>query len=95
MRLTPHFQTQFMLIGGDFNKKAKQLLSALAELSGGEAGADIPVKKLNENIGLGRNEIRNLLEYLENKECLEISTIGGPLLYGHVRITEKGLTKAE
>ena len=84
-----------MLIGGDFNKKGKQLLSALAELCEGDTDVDIPVKQLNENLEFGRNEIRNLLEYLENKECLVISTIGGPLLYGHVRITRKGLAKAE
>ena len=84
-----------MLIGGDFNKKGKQLLSALAELSSGDTGTKISVKELNGTLNFGRNEIKNLLEYLESKECLEIATIGGPLLYGHVTITSKGLAKAE
>lgn len=42
---------------------------------------------------LDRTEIKNILEYLEELGYLELKTIGGPWLYGHVTITGKGLEK--
>ncbi len=84
-----------MLIGGDFNKKGKKLLKELATLSAHQTDVQIVVNELNEALGFERNEVKNLLEYLENKECVKIETIGGPFLYGHVSITEKGLAKSE
>lgn len=84
----------FMLIGDDFNKKGKNILKELAVLTGGDTDAQVPVKKLNESFDFERNEMKNLLEYLESKECLKIATIGGPFLYGHISITEKGIARA-
>jgi hypothetical protein len=43
---------------------------------------------------LYRTEIKNILEYLDELGYLKIKTIGGPLLYGHVSITQEGLEKA-
>ncbi len=43
---------------------------------------------------MDRTEIKNTLEYLEELGYLELKTIGGPWLYGHVSITKKGLKKA-
>lgn len=83
-----------MLIGGDFNKKGKELLRQLHSLSEGDAEQQVTVQDLNASLQYERNEIKNLLEYLENKECVKIATIGGPFLYGHVHITEKGIAKA-
>ncbi|MEQ9266658.1 MAG: hypothetical protein RLN81_15620 [Balneolaceae bacterium] len=83
-----------MLIGGDFNKKGKKLLQKLLELSEGETEAQISVEALNEAFKHERKEIRNLLEYLESTGCVKINTIGGPFLYGHISITEKGIYKA-
>ena len=83
-----------MLIGGDFNKKGKALLKVLAELSEFNTDIKITVIDLNNELNYDRNEIKNILEYLENKECVIIETIGGPFLYGHISITQKGLHKA-
>ena len=84
-----------MLIGGDFNKKGKHLLKELANQSDHQIDVQITVNELNEILGFDRNEVKNLLEYLENKECVKIETIGGPFLYGHVSITKKGLAKSK
>ena len=83
-----------MLIGGDFNKKGKDLLKELNHLSKGDTDTQVAVQVLNDVLEFDRNEIKNLLEYLENKECVKIATIGGPFLYGHVNITQKGIIKA-
>ncbi len=84
-----------MLIGGDFNKKGKQLLKELADQSNHQTDVKVTVNNLNDVLGFDRNEVKNLLEYLENKECVKIETIGGAFLYGHVSITKKGLVKSE
>jgi len=84
-----------MLIGGDFNQKAKLFLIELAQLAGNEARKKVEVKTVNENLGFDRKEIKNILEYLENLEYIEVETIGGPFLYGHISLTEKGLHKAK
>lgn len=83
-----------MIIGSSFSKKYKRFLKQVAELSDNETDRKIPVKKINEVTALDRTEIKNILEYLEDLGYLEIKTIGGPWLYGHVSITEKGLEKA-
>lgn len=83
-----------MLIGGDFNKKGKDLLRELESLTHGNVNSQIEVEMLNDALNYDRNEIKNLLEYLENKECVKIATIGGPFLYGHIQITPKGIAKA-
>lgn len=83
-----------MLIGGDFNNRAKQLLSLLAQLSDNNPEEKVAVQDLVEKLDTDRTELKNLLEYLENKEFISIASIGGPFLYGHVKITEKGILKS-
>lgn len=83
-----------MLIGSEFSHSNRRLLQAIARLSGDEAGTRIPVKSVNEMVGMDRTEIKNRLEYLEERGLIRIKTIGGPLLYGHITITAEGLRKA-
>lgn len=83
-----------MLIGADFNNRAKQLLALLSNLSGDKPGKEISAGDLVAQLELDRTELKNLLGYLEDKELIEVVTIGGPFLYGHIRITEKGVLKA-
>lgn len=83
----------FMLIGSDFSDKSKNVLLQVGKLSGGDSSKKLSVKKINEEIKLDRTEIKNFLEYLQELGYIEIMTIGGPLLYGHVKITDKGLDK--
>lgn len=84
-----------MLIGGDFNKRAKELLIALSELSDQNPNAKVAVEKLAEHFELDRAELKSMLEYLESKKLIYIATIGGPFLYGHLKITEEGILKAK
>ncbi|HBQ59253.1 MAG TPA: hypothetical protein DD671_06415 [Balneolaceae bacterium] len=83
-----------MLIGEEFNNRAKQLLIKLADLSDHDPKKKIAVEDLVKELGLDRTELKNLLGYLEEKDLIRIATIGGPFLYGHLHITEKGLYKA-
>lgn len=83
-----------MIIGSDFSKKNREFLKAVARLSRNDTSYKIPVRDINEEVGMDRTEIRNRLEYLDDLGYVSIKTIGGPLLYGHVTITEKGLEKA-
>jgi len=83
-----------MLIGGDFNNRAKQLLSLLAQLSDNNPEEKVSVQDLVAKLETDRAELKNLLEYLENKGLISIASIGGPFLYGHIKITEKGIIKS-
>lgn len=84
-----------MLIGSEFSPSNRRLLKAIARLSEDKAGTRIPVKSVNETVGMDRTEIKNRLEYLEERGLIRIKTIGGPLLYGHVTITAEGVRKAK
>lgn len=82
-----------MLIGGDFNSKAKQILALMGQMSGNDPEVQVSVEDLANEIVLDRTELKNLFEYLENKALIEIASIGGPFLYGHIKITQKGIQK--
>ncbi|MTI88293.1 MAG: hypothetical protein FH748_10025 [Balneolaceae bacterium] len=84
-----------MLIGGDFNQKAKHLILLLDQLSKSNSEQKIEVERIVKEMGMDRVEVKNLLEYLENKEFIDVATIGGPFLYGHITITERGILKAK
>lgn len=66
----------------------------MARLSEYDTDRSIAVKTINESLEMDRTEIKNILEYLDDLGYLQIETIGGPLLYGHVSITAEGLKKA-
>lgn len=82
-----------MLIGSDFNKRCERILLAAGEESGFEANAFIPVNSISDKLKLDRVEIRNMFQYLIDLKLIRIETIGGPELYGHISLTEKGLLK--
>jgi len=82
-----------MIIGSEFSKKYHKFLIKIGKLSNDDPTHQIPVKKVNENLDLDRTEIKNVLEYLQELGFISIETIGGPLLYGHITITEEGLHK--
>ncbi|MEL7834324.1 hypothetical protein [Fodinibius sp. Rm-B-1B1-1] len=82
-----------MIIGNDFSKKYEALLKQVGALSEEDISHHISVKKLCEVTQLDRTEIKNVIEYLDELNFIDIQTIGGPLLYGHITITEEGLEK--
>jgi Mn-dependent DtxR family transcriptional regulator len=83
-----------MIIGSGFSEKNRRFLQEVARISDDNTLKKIPVKDINEAMELDRTEIKNILEYLEELGYLQIKTIGGPWLYGHVTITQEGLKKA-
>ena len=83
-----------MIIGSNFSEKNRKFLQKVASLSNNDVHQKISVKKINETLDLDRTEIKNMLEHLEDLGYLDIKTIGGPFLYGHVCITEQGIKKA-
>lgn len=82
-----------MLIGGDFNKKSEKLLVTAGKLSGNKTEEKISVSDVNEILNYDRNEMKNYLEYLSDRNLVILHSIGGPMLYGHISITKKGLAK--
>lgn len=82
-----------MIIGSEFSKKYHQFLKVIGELSENDTSHQIPVRDINSSLSLDRTEIKNVLEYLQELGYINIETIGGPLLYGHITITETGLEK--
>lgn len=84
-----------MIIGDDFNTKAKQILKELYQESNGIEELRVGVKAICDKMELDKTEARNLLEYLESKGCITIETLGGPYLYGDVSLTKKGIHKAQ
>lgn len=82
-----------MIIGSEFSKKYHQFLKEIGSLSNNETSQRIQVQDINASLDLDRTEIKNVLEYLQELGYISIETIGGPLLYGHITITELGLEK--
>lgn len=82
-----------MLIGKGFNKKCEKILRETAEISNYESGQDISVEEINKDLGFGRKEIRYYFEYMSDQNLIELTTIGGPFLYGHISLTQKGIAK--
>lgn len=68
-------------------------MQKIGDLSQGNTSHKISVRKVNNNLRLDRTEMKNVLEYLQELGFINIETIGGPLLYGHITITDAGLRK--
>jgi len=84
-----------MLIGSKFSKKYQRFLREIGSLSQEDTCKQISVKKINDNLEWDRTEIKNGLEYFQEIGLINTKTIGGPLLYGHVTLTELGIEKYE
>jgi Mn-dependent DtxR family transcriptional regulator len=84
-----------MILGKDFNSKAKEILKKMFDLSGGEESLRVNVKQICKALDIEKNEAKNLFEYLESKDCIKIETMGGPYLYGDVSLTKKGIAKSQ
>lgn len=83
-----------MLIGSGFNKNSQKLLKTIARLSTGEPEKKLSADRIYEEADVDETEFKQVMGYLHELGLIEIVTIGGPLLYGHVRITGAGLKKA-
>lgn len=90
-----HLQIHLMIIGSEFSKKNQEYLRKICRLSQGDTDLKIPVQDISEKLGIDRTQIKNILEYLQELGYIEIVTIGGPMLYGHIKVTQKGLDKCK
>lgn len=82
-----------MIIGSEFSEKYQQFFKKIGRLSENDPTNKISVQNINAGLDWDRTEIRNVLEHFEELGYINIETIGGPLLYGHVTITESGIEK--
>jgi hypothetical protein len=82
-----------MLIGNEFNKKCELILREIGKLSGMKTDVRIGVELLNKELEFGRVELKNYFEYLNDRGLIELPTIGGPFLYGHISLSKKGISK--
>jgi len=82
-----------MLIGSDFNSKCSKILLLAAESSQFEANIKVSVQEISADLDIDRTEIRNMFQYLADLKLINVESIGGPLLYGHISLTPKGLIK--
>lgn len=94
MNIDAHSIKSNMLIGSDFNRRCEKILLAAGREAEFEAGVNIAVEKLAQAVKMDRAEIRNLFEYMIDLGFIEVKSIGGPVLYGHISLTDKGLKKA-
>jgi hypothetical protein len=76
-----------MIIGSEFSNTARVLLSEIALQSNSNSEEIVSVDPLCSKLEIERNEAKNLLEYLEDKEYTSIESIEGVFLYGSIRIT--------
>jgi hypothetical protein len=84
-----------MLIGSDFNRRCEKILLAAGREADFEAGINISVEKLARTLNMDRVEIRNLFRYMIDLHFIKEESIGGPVLYGEISLTEKGIEKAK
>lgn len=81
-----------MEIGGNIDYHIQAFLIKLAQLSGYVAGSRVSVDDINESLNFSRIQIKDILDYATSVGYAQPETIGGKWLYGHVSITEKGLS---
>lgn len=82
-----------MIIGDEFNKKAKKLLHIIAIMGEMNTAVRVDVEKACKRVGLDKTEAKNLLEYLESKSLIRIHSYGGAYLYSEIYLTNKGIDK--
>lgn len=90
-----HSKCSMMIIGNDFNSKAKLVLQLILEFSEAEIDRRVSVADISDVFSSDKTEIKNIIEYLDSRDCIKIETFGGPYLYGDVTITKKGIVKAQ
>lgn len=51
----------------------------------------VSVDRINKKLALSKSDLRQALEVLSEKGLVSLETIGGPWLYGHIKLTKKGI----
>jgi len=84
-----------MKIGDNFYHQIERFLVEIARQSKKTESKKIAVEDVNRELNYSREDIKEILGYLEDKGYVIPETIGGKWLYGHVSITNKGKKKVE
>lgn len=82
-----------MELGSTIGLKSKSVLVVAGKLAKFNTGVNISVEKLNHICNLDRVEIRTIFKHMSDLGLINVETIGGEYLYGHISLTKKGLSK--
>jgi len=82
-----------MLIGKGFNSTCEKILIAAGEQADYKPGRNVSVLRIADQLNLDRVVIRNSFEHLIELQFINVESIGGPMLYGHISVTKKGILK--
>lgn len=78
------------MIGKDFEAVSRAVLTELQRQGEDHGDVRICVEQVMLSLGLDRNVAKDALEFLSEKGLITLETMGGPYLYGHVRLTQTG-----
>jgi predicted transcriptional regulator of viral defense system len=84
-----------MLIGQNSNNAIYDLLLTITELAGGVIKKRIKVADVHELCKLEEAELKHIMGYLTERGWISADSIGGPLLYDEISLTQDGLEKAQ
>lgn len=84
-----------MIIGKNANNDIYRLLLSIVDQAEGETGKRIDVTELKDKVKLDDAEFKNILGYLTERGWISADSIGGPLLYDEISLTQDGLEKAQ
>ena len=58
-----------------------------------KAGERVAVVDIFSELDMSKEDMKELVSYLIDMKYLKMETMGGPLLYGHISLTDKGLKR--
>lgn len=82
-----------MIIDSSAKFQVNELLMKLAQLADNRTDELVSMESIKESSSLDIEEIKEFVSYLSEAGYISVETIGGPYLYGHIAITEKGLDR--
>lgn len=84
-----------MIIDSSAKFQVNELLSRLARLADNKTDELVSMESIKDSSTLDIEEIKEFVSYLNEAGYITVETIGGPYLYGHIAITEKGLERVK
>lgn len=82
-----------MIIDSSAKFQVNELLTTLAQLADNRTDELVSMESIKESSSLDIENIKEFVSYLSETGYVSVETIGGPYLYGHIAITEKGLDR--
>ena len=82
-----------MIIDSTAKNQVNELLTTVARLADNKTDQLVAMEAVKEASSMDVEDIKEFISYLSEAGYISIETIGGPYLYGHLAITEKGLDR--